>query len=267
MAEHRYSYLQQGNVVRGIAAEAKGKEINLTEAEAVAIGKAFANWLIYKVGKNPVLEQVCIGVDTRETSEKLAIGLMKGLHAFGASTSYAGVATAPAMYLSTVLPYWEFDGAILVTAGDDSDCMNGFRFYTSEGALTEDEVADVLYHASRAYLSHEEYEPDPVNLMAIYASMLRSRLGSLEGVKIAVDTSNAAGAFFAEKVLAPMKAELVEAKEADLKVTIGLDGEKCSVKNVKGEKLSADSIPQIAGADNAVADGMLEAVQIIIQSK
>lgn len=256
MAEHRYSYLQKGNTVRGIAAEAKGKEINLTEAEAIAIGKAFANWLIYKVEKNPVIMQVCVGIDTRETSKDLAIGLMKGLHAFGTSTGYAGAVTSPAMYLATALPYWEFDGAILVTAGDDYDYVNGFRFYTADGELSDDEVADVLYHASRAYLSHEEYEPEDVNLMAIYASMLRSRISGVKDVKVAVDTSNFPGEFFAKNVLEPMNIEITDPADADVSITIGQAGENCIVKAADGTKLTSKT-------ESPVADGILEAVQII----
>ena len=41
---------------------------------------------------------------------------MSGMAYLGVQVSDAGLASTPAMYMSTIMPYYEFDGAIMVTA-------------------------------------------------------------------------------------------------------------------------------------------------------
>ena len=206
--------LQNGSDIRGVAMDGvEGESVNLTESEAVATGSAFSHWLSMKVGKNAFDLQVCVGHDPRLSAEPLVRGLMKGMCCFGTRVSDAGLASSPAMFMSTVMPYYEFDGAIMVTASHLPFNRNGFKFFTAEGGLDKEDIAEILRLASKVYTRAEYYEKEDVTLMDMYAAHLRSIItgelkGDLKGMKIAVDAGNGAGGFFAEKVLAPLGADI-----------------------------------------------------------
>lgn len=206
--------LQNGSDIRGVAMDGVESEIvNLTESEAIAIGSGFSHWLSMKVGKNAFDLQICVGHDPRLSAEPLVRGLMKGMCCFGSRVSDAGLASSPAMFMSTVMPYYEFDGAVMITASHLPYNRNGFKFFTDQGGLDKDDIHEILRLASKVYTRAEYFEKEDVSLMDMYAAHLRSLIvgelkGNLKGMKVAVDAGNGAGGFFAEKVLAPLGADV-----------------------------------------------------------
>lgn len=206
--------LQNGSDIRGIALPGvPGEEVNLDEREAMAIGAAFAVWLAQKVDKPIFCLQICLGRDPRLSGDKLAKALMKGICYTGAKATYIGQASTPAMFMSTIMPYWEFDGSIMITASHLPFNRNGFKFFTAGGGLDKEDIAYILKKASRMYTVHDEYECDDANVMDMYAAHLRMLITSkgvanLKGMKIVVDAGNGSGGFFAEKVLAPLGADV-----------------------------------------------------------
>ena len=118
--------LRHGSDIRGVAAEGiDGEEVTLTEEVAGAIGGSFAYWLGFKVGKNPYDLRICVGHDPRLSADELTSGLLKGITMFGAEASDAGLAATPAMFMSTILPNFDFDGAVMITAGHLPSGRNG----------------------------------------------------------------------------------------------------------------------------------------------
>ena len=137
--------LQNGSDIRGIAMNGvEGEDVNLTRYNALAIGAAFAHWLGFKVGKNSFDLKICVGRDPRITGPDLADALMSGMAYLGVQVSDAGLASTPAMYMSTIMPYYEFDGAIMVTASHLPFNRNGFKFFTAEGGLNKADITEVL---------------------------------------------------------------------------------------------------------------------------
>lgn len=209
--------LQNGSDIRGIAMEGvEGEAVNLDEETAGKIGGAFVYWLTQKAGKNPTMLKIAVGCDSRLSSETLKAGLMKGITIFGAEASDAGLASTPAMFMSTIMPYYEFDGAIMVTASHLPWNRNGFKFFTPEGGLNREDVVEILRLAERYNFIGEYYEKNPVNLMQMYSAHLRQMIsmglrdvpGGLKGMHIVVDAGNGAGGFFARDVLAPLGADI-----------------------------------------------------------
>lgn len=205
--------LQNGSDICGIAMKGTaGEDVILDEITAGRIAGSFMYWLTYKVNKNPVQLKVCIGYDSRVTAGPLKEGLMKGITMFGGECYDAGVSSTSAMFMATVLPQFEFDGAIMITAGDMPYNMNGFKFFTAEGSLDEEDVARILQYANKYTFIGEYYEDRPVNVMQMYAAYLRQMISfglkddpeALKDMHIVVDAGNGAGGFFAKDVLAPL---------------------------------------------------------------
>lgn len=206
--------LQNGSDIRGIALPGvEGEEVNLTRYDALAIGASFAHWLGFKTGKNSFDLKICVGRDPRISGIDLADALMSGMAYLGVQVSDAGLASTPAMYMSTIMPYYEFDGAIIVTASHLPFNRNGFKFFTAEGGLNKSDIREVLEYAASAHILPFEYHAESVNLMQMYAAHLRSMIsmgvgGDLSNMKIVVDAGNGAGGFFANSVLAPLGADI-----------------------------------------------------------
>lgn len=205
--------LQDGNRIVGISS---GDDANLGRIEAGRIGGSFAWWLAQKVQKNNWDLNICVGYDPRLSSMGLREGIMTGFQMFGAKHFDAGLAVAPAMQMSTTMPFYEFDGAVMITGGSLPGDKNGFRFFTAEGELSEEDIAKVLGYAAKYVFVGEWYETENTNLMDMYAAHLRRALseklnehgGNLKDVHIIVDASNGSCGFFAEKVLKPLGTDI-----------------------------------------------------------
>ena len=211
------SKLQNGSDIRGVALEVPGgKEVTLTEDAASRFAASFVYWLGFKVGKNPFEIKICVGHDPRLSSEDLTVAVLKGITMFGGQGYDAGLASTPAMFMSTVLPQFEFDGAIMITASHMPYDRNGLKFFTAEGGLNKEDITEIIRLAKRYNFVGEYYERPEANVMPTYASYLRMMIsqglakvpGYLKGMHIVVDAGNGSGGFFAREVLEPMGADI-----------------------------------------------------------
>ncbi|MGX8704202.1 MAG: hypothetical protein ACSW8H_07130, partial [bacterium] len=144
----RYLRLQNGSDVRGFALAAPGEPQNLFPSTARHIGAAFIFWLAEKTGKPAEELRVGIGHDSRITAQELTAGAAAGILEEGASAWFCGLATTPAMFLSTVNAESAFDGAIMVTASHLPHNRNGLKFFTRDGGLSKNAIAEILELAS-----------------------------------------------------------------------------------------------------------------------
>lgn len=208
--------LRHGSDILGIATcGVPDEDVDLTEEFAGRIGGAFAYWLGFKVKKNPYDLHICIGNDPRTSAAELKAGISKGITMFGGTPYDAGLATTPAMFMSTILPQFDFDGAVMITASHLPYNRNGIKFFTKEGSVGKEDVAEILRLASRYIFVGEYYEERPVNLMQMYAAYLRQMIslglkdvpGGLAGMHIIVDAGNGSAGFFAKEVLEQMGAD------------------------------------------------------------
>lgn len=208
--------LQNGSDIRGIALEGvEGEEVNLNELRAGAIASSFVEWLAHKVNKNPFELKICIGHDSRLSSDFLMSGLKKGICIMGSRVWDAGLASTPGMFMSNVMPFYDFDGSIMVTASHLPWNRNGLKFFTAEGGLEKEDIELILKKASKISFIAEWSESESANVMEMYAAQLRQMItagladcgGNLEGMHIVVDAGNGAGGFFVKDVLEPLGAD------------------------------------------------------------
>lgn len=230
MTKHDYSHLQNGSDIRGIALPGvEGQEPDLTPAEAENTGYGFVIWLSKKLKKDPKELKIAIGRDPRKSGPDLARAFIKGASAAGACPKDCGLATTPAMFMTTIFREYSCDGSVMVTASHLPWNRNGLKFFDKNGGLQKEDISEILKLAadaadSSAAQGSEKSEDDSKTekndseLMDIYSAHLRSiileKLGAsegeqpLSGLKIAVDAGNGSGGFYPEEVLAPLGADV-----------------------------------------------------------
>ena len=209
-----YKKLQNGSDIRGVAIAVEGgKPVDLTEEAVRAIGGAFAAWLKQHAGAHA--KRVSIGRDSRLSGEQLAAWLADGLSTAGMEVTDFGLCTTPAMFMSTVMEGWAFDGAVMITASHLPFERNGFKFFTAKGGLEKQDIAEILAMAGACSFPAGSAVPAArADFLPAYAGMLREKIRSatgmeqpLAGLRILVDAGNGAGGFFAGEVLAPLGAD------------------------------------------------------------
>ena len=213
-----YSKLQNGSDIRGVALPLVAAEpVNLTEEAAGQIGRAFAAWLVERCGKPAEELRIAVGRDSRLSGPSLQRAVLTGLVAMGAVAADCGMASTPAMFMATVLPGCDFDGAVMITASHLPQNRNGLKFFTREGGLESADIKELLRRAEagpEAARLHGRLAS--FDILTPYTAMLRQRIITgvnggerpLAGLKIAVDAGNGAGGFYATRVLAPLGADI-----------------------------------------------------------
>ena len=205
--------LQNGSDIRGVALEGiEGQSVNLTETVCKDIGRGFALWLIEKTGKKDL--RVAVGRDSRLSGKKLCGWICQALVEAGLNVTDFGMASTPAMFMSTVTEGYQFDGSVMITASHLPFNRNGFKFFTAEGGLEKGDIKQILTYAASdektglaagALVSGEFMD----TYAKILADKIRAATGDekpLEGFRIVVDAGNGAGGFYVDKVLKPLGA-------------------------------------------------------------
>ncbi len=213
-----YSELQNGSDIRGIALENEtGEKVNLTEKSAQDIAGAFVRWLSAKTGKKEV--RIAIGRDSRLSGEALLNASVKGVFSEGGTACDLGLASTPAMFMTTVLGDAPYDGSIMITASHLPWYRNGMKFFISRGGLEKNEIKELTKIADEIAAENKDVsgcpEAEKVSFMDTYTGYLRDKIidgcgkgdKPLEGLHIVVDAGNGAGGFFVKDVLEKLGAD------------------------------------------------------------
>ncbi len=209
-----YKKLQNGSDIRGVALEGiEGQHVNLTETACKDIGRGFALWLRERLGKDCL--RVAVGRDSRLSGEALSGWLCGELARQGVAVTDIGLASTPAMFMSTVTGEAPYDASVMITASHLPFNRNGFKFFTRDGGLEKQDIAAILANAAgEAQTGLAPAQVERGAFMDDYAAILvdkvRTATGSerpLEGFRIVVDAGNGAGGFYVEKVLQPLGAD------------------------------------------------------------
>ncbi len=250
-----------------------------SEIEAGAIASAFVQWLAQKVQKNFLYLNICIGYDT-PSAEEVALGIKKGISMMGAHSQDAGLSVTPALSASVLMPYYEFDAAIMITGNSNVDKLEkreilvdeasllqheqtkegGFtlRFFTADGEIDSKDLELVARLASRIGFVGEYYECEDVNLMDMYSASVRQYIFNsvghdLSGLKVAFRQSNGPADFFAVDVLEKLGAEVLQGESlegADIGIGFSRDASWVAMVTPSGTPLERTELGAlVAGRD------------------
>ena len=209
-----YKKLQNGSDIRGVALEGiEGQHINLTEQACRDIGRGFAVWLQNKAAQKDSL-RVAVGRDSRLSGQTLSGWICEAMVQQGIHVTDFGMASTPAMFMSTVTEGYAFDGSVMITASHLPFNRNGFKFFTCNGGLEKGDIKEILEYAEGdAVTGLTTGKLEQGAFMDTYAAILADKIRTatgeerpLEGFRVVVDAGNGAGGFYADKVLKPLGA-------------------------------------------------------------
>lgn len=222
MPNYDYSKLQNGSDIRGIAIDGvPGEQVNLDGETTARLARGFLYWLSAKTGKETKALTISIGRDPRLSGPDLADAFCQALVPYGCTIFNAGLASTPAMFMSTIFEEYKCDGAVMVTASHLPFNRNGLKFFDRDGGLDKGDITDIITFAESDSILNSMRPCQPGEVVSIplldtYAAHLRqliidgADLGAqpLCGMKITVDAGNGSGGFFARKVLEPLGADV-----------------------------------------------------------
>ncbi|WP_066627528.1 phosphohexomutase domain-containing protein [Labilibacter marinus] len=220
--------LQNGSDIRGVAMKGiPGEEVNLTNDVAETLGKAFAHWLNQTLGKTYLT--VGVGMDSRLTGPSLKEAFTKGLTSVGVNVYDCGIASTPAMFMTTVDQDFAIDAGVMLTASHLPFNRNGLKFFTNKGGADKSDITEILSLAAQDGLKPLKEELGTVKMIdyiSNYSNSLVNAIRSgvmfgvnnqlpLKGLKVIVDAGNGAGGFFADKVLSQLGADVTGSQFLD----------------------------------------------------
>ncbi|MDQ8820995.1 phosphomannomutase/phosphoglucomutase [Streptococcus ruminantium] len=210
--------LQNGSDIRGIAIATDEYAVNLTTQAIQNIVRGLIQWLL----QDPELAQtyqqgqltIGIGRDSRLSGPDLVSTFTEEAVRLGIQMIDFGIATTPALFMSTQYPQFKCHAGVMITASHLPYYFNGIKIFSANGGAEHDDIDFILSH----------YEDLPssrlgsvtqADLMTPYAQDLVTKIRQackgqekpLSGLKIIVDAGNGAGGFFAGKVLAELGAD------------------------------------------------------------
>lgn len=221
-----WNRLQNGSDIRGVAMDGiEGEKINLTPEVVSTLGKAFVLWLA-QTHKTKIT--VAIGTDSRLTGASLKAAFAQGVNAMGADVVDCGIASTPAMFMTTIDSNMQATAGVMLTASHLPFNRNGLKFFTSEGGLDKKDITSILSLAAKGefvaaavrgigtqYPFIEDYSDFLVNYIRQAANSTNNYNQPLLGLKIIVDAGNGAGGFFAHKVLTVLGADSSDSQFLD----------------------------------------------------
>jgi len=239
--------LQNGSDIRGIALEGvEGETPNLGTDEAKLLSLGFLLWLSQKTGKKPEDLTISIGRDPRVSGANLLSAAACTLMSYGVRVIDSGLASTPAMFMSTVFPEFKCDGAFMITASHLPFNRNGFKYFDKNGGLNKGDIKQIIEFAESPLKTESLLGPHITcdccgsaaatkeglsPLMERYCAHLREMIKKeiceglkadpntaamagdvafcekpLSGLHIVVDAGNGSGGFYAANVLEPLGA-------------------------------------------------------------
>ncbi|MCG8579207.1 MAG: phosphomannomutase/phosphoglucomutase [Bacteroidales bacterium] len=220
--------LQNGSDIRGVALTGvAGQEVNLDANVVTKLGTAFFQWLSERNTDSDSIK-IAVGMDSRLSGPDLKAAFIDSLVNAGAEVMDCGMASTPAMFMTTVTEPFNADGGVMLTASHLPFNRNGLKFFTPQGGLEKQDITAILDIAESLPEKTEKKEGsvNKVEFIDIYSNILvekiRKEVNSknnyeqpLTGFKMTVDAGNGAGGFYASKVLEVLGADVSSSQFLD----------------------------------------------------
>lgn len=185
--------------VRGVAGE-----LPLTPEFVLKLGQAAGAYFRAHAQRPGVL----LGKDTRQSCDMLEAALAAGMMSQGVRVEHLGVLPTPGVaYLTKALGA---TAGVMISASHNPYQDNGIKFFSADG----DKLPDAVESEIEGLLSRD-FKTDGIGTVSdfseaerMYLDFLSSKGGSLEGLRIALDTANGATYRLAHRLFQGLGAEV-----------------------------------------------------------
>ena len=212
----QYKALKSGTDIRGVAVETENANVQLTDEAVYDLTGGFAQYLLENGVKKGA--RVAVGHDSRISAERIKAVVLRALCDFGFTAVDCGLASTPAMFMTTV----DFDcsAAVQITASHHPFDRNGLKFFLQKGGVDSAELDRIiaLAEAGNQPDNSTKGKMETADYMPVYAARLRDMIKRevraedyehpLQGLHLIVDAGNGVGGFYATEVLQPLGADI-----------------------------------------------------------
>lgn len=252
--------------IRGIVGE------TLTEADALAIGRAFGTRILRAGGK-----KVMVGYDGRLSSPDLERALVEGLLTTGVAVHRIGRGPTPMLYFAAKTT--QADGGIMVTGSHNPPNHNGFKMVQGGASVYGKAIQELAALAAKGDFAEGKGNVTDDSFFKAYVERLASDYHGTRALHVAWDAGNGAageamtalsgklpgthhllnatidGTFpvhhpdpTVEENLEQLRATVLERK-CDLGIAFDGDGDRIGVLDGKGRVLWGDQLMVIFAKD------------------
>lgn len=203
--------LQNGSDIRGVAIDGvPGEKVNITPEVTSTIARAFIAWLLRHGYAKEGDVTLAIGTDSRLSGPALKKAFIDGAVGAGATINDCGLASTPAMFMTTVDKESPVDGGVMITASHLPYNRNGIKFFTHNGGLEKADIAEILDIAAKGETApaKDGGQCNETDFMSRYKAHLEDYIRKgvnaadyehpLAGLHIIVDAGNGNGGFFVD---------------------------------------------------------------------
>ncbi|MEM0359878.1 MAG: phosphomannomutase/phosphoglucomutase [Candidatus Diapherotrites archaeon] len=173
-------------------------EKDLDNQTVKKIAKAFASKILEKKGRT-----VCLGMDNRESSERIASAFRNGLTESGLNVIDVGIVPIPALYYSIIA--FNSDGGAMITGSHLAKEFNGFKLSDDKSAATlfGKQILELKEIAeSKKFQSLEKKGlVEKKNVLNSFIGSIVERIHLQRSLKIAVDCGNGTASLAASQIL------------------------------------------------------------------
>ena len=254
--------------IRGIVGD------TLSEADARAVGRAFATMVVARTGAGP---KICIGYDGRLSSPDLEAALVEGLRSAGASVIRVGRGPTPMLYFATKT--LAANAGVMITGSHNPPDHNGFKMSLGGAPFWDRDIQELGRIAAAGDFTEGEGAVEETDISDAYVDRLVAAYRSSKAFSVAWDAGNGAAGEIMERLAArlpgrhimlnetidgtfpshhpdPTEAENLEqliatvrAETCDLGVAFDGDGDRIGVVDGGGEILWGDQLLCLLAAD------------------
>jgi phosphoglucosamine mutase len=183
----------------------------LDDATLYGVARSLGKYLLEREPKPVVL----IGMDTRESSPRIASQLAAGLADDGVAFVSAGVITTPGV--ACLVRQKQFSAGMVISASHNPFHDNGVKLFAGTGMKFPDEVEEHLeieihQHKNQETSPHGIAVPTDRSLDEQYLDYLRGRVipgAKLAGMKLVLDCANGAASELAPALFRSLGAEVI----------------------------------------------------------
>jgi phosphomannomutase/phosphoglucomutase len=249
--------------------------VDLTEAVALAVGRAVGSAARERLGRPPVL---AVGRDNRPSGQELQRALVEGLVATGATVRDAGLVPTPTLYFA--IAHLHADGGVQVTGSHNPPEMNGFKIVLDGLPVAGEEIQALRERIASGRFTAGTGSVASHEVIGAYRAEIVRRIGPLaRPLKVVVDCGNGTAGLTGPDVLASLGAEVdrlycdsdgtfphhhpdptvlenlrdlqarVRAIGADLGIAFDGDGDRVGAVDEGGTVLFGDQILALLGED------------------
>lgn len=179
--------------------------INLNEADALALGRAFGTMVVRAGGK-----KIAVGYDGRTHSPMLEAALVKGLLETGLAVERIGLGPTPMLYFATY--QLSADAGVMVTGSHNPADQNGFKMLMAKklpggGPVFGEAIKKLAALAAASDFETGEGSVKTVDVSNAYIDRILLDYRGTKGLRVVWDNGNGAAGDILERLIKRLPGE------------------------------------------------------------